>query len=96
MDRELPDGPDHVWYTAGGNDFAEKGYQQSAYDQCLFHAWRNNDGPIDPSETPDHQHDDFILIGFHVGSLAITVGAYYLPQNLAAASREEGPVHVVL
>ena len=26
--RELPAGPDHVWYTAGGNDFAEKGYQQ--------------------------------------------------------------------
>lgn len=28
--RELPDGPDHVWYTAGGNDFAEKGYQRCA------------------------------------------------------------------
>jgi hypothetical protein len=25
---ELPDGPDHVWYTAGGNDFAEAGYQR--------------------------------------------------------------------
>jgi lysophospholipase L1-like esterase len=28
--RELPDGPDHVWYTAGGNDFAEEGYQRCA------------------------------------------------------------------
>ena len=36
------------------------------------------------------------LIGFHVGSLAITVGASYLLQNSAAASREEGLVHVVL
>ena len=24
---ELPDGPDHVWYTLGGNDFADKSYQ---------------------------------------------------------------------
>ena len=25
---ELPDGPDHVWYTLGGNDFADKSYQE--------------------------------------------------------------------
>jgi hypothetical protein len=24
---ELPDGPDHVWYTLGGNDFADETYQ---------------------------------------------------------------------
>ena len=24
---ELVDGPDHVWYTLGGNDFADKTYQ---------------------------------------------------------------------
>jgi len=46
-------------------------YQQSGYDQCLFHAWRNANGPIDPSQRPDDQHDDFMFIGFHVDDFLI-------------------------
>ena len=54
------------WYKLISRWLLEQGYQQSGYDQCLFHAWRNADGPIDPSQIPDDQHDDFMFIGFHV------------------------------
>ena len=36
------------WYKLTSRWLLEQGYQQSGYDQCLFHAWRNADGPIDP------------------------------------------------
>ena len=41
------------WYKLISRWLLEQGYQQSGYDQCLFHAWRNADGPIDPSRIPD-------------------------------------------
>ena len=54
------------WYKLISRWLLDQGYQQSGYDQCLFHAWRNADGQIDPSQSPDDQHDDFMFIGFHV------------------------------
>ena len=54
------------WYKLISRWLLEQCYQQSGYDQCLFHAWRNANGPIDPSQSPDDQHDDFMFIGFHV------------------------------
>ena len=55
------------WYKLISRWLLEQGYQQSGYDQCLFRAWRNADGPIDPSQIRDDQHGDFMSIGFHVG-----------------------------
>ena len=61
------------WYKLISRWLLDQGYQQSGYDQCLFHAWRNADGQIDPSQSPDDQHDDFMFIGFHVdGFLTVT------------------------
>jgi len=54
------------WYKLISRWLLDQGYQQSGYDQCLFHAWRNADGQIDPSQSPDDQNDDFMFIGFHV------------------------------
>ena len=34
---ELPDGPDHVWYTLGGNDFANQHYQVGEPPPPLHH-----------------------------------------------------------
>ena len=53
------------WYKLISRWLLEQGYQQKSYDQCLFHAWRNADGPIDPRQIPDDQHGDFMFIGFH-------------------------------
>ena len=59
------------WYKLISRWLLEQDYQQSGYDQCLFHAWRNANGPIDPSQRPDDQHDDFMFIGFHVDDFLI-------------------------
>ena len=73
------------WYKLIRSWLLEKGYQQSAYDQCLFHAWRNEPGSIDPSETPDHQHGDFILVGFHVdGFLVVASSSQWESEFLSA------------
>ena len=62
------------WYKAISRWLLDQGYQQPGYDQCLFHAWRNADGQIDPSQSPDDQNDDFMFIGFHVGDFLVAGG----------------------
>ena len=56
----------------------DQDYQQSGSDQCMFHAWCNADGQIDPSQSPDDQHDDYMFIGFHVGDfLTVTADKHW-------------------
>ena len=59
----------------------DQDYQQLGCDQCLLRAWRNADGQIDPSQSPDDQHGDFLFIGFHADDfLAVTTDEQRRPS----------------